>query len=303
MRKPSEYMDPATLEIINEFLLTRKNNRTKTEYFSYLNLLCDFCKKDLLCIGYDDAASYFEHLKMQHRNGDLAYETICVRLSCCKTFARFIAQNHPDMDYKDPFLRILLPAMEPRINPRRIPSLSELDSVLSTARGMSPMYYVILILAFRIGLTASNIVSITINRIFVENNTMFLIIPAQDNTKNDLYIKIPSDVQTLLTNYISKLPYMDQAGHIFYNKWKNPLTIKNMDSIVKQIVKISDVLEEYTIKDLRSRAILDMVNAGAEPSNIASYTRLSNLRINHFCNAVGIVGECPAELTNLRILA
>jgi len=302
MREPSEYLQSDTLDMIQTFLLTCKQSRTRTSYFSCLNIICDFCHKDFLEIDYEDARAFFDNMQSQYYNQSITHGTICVRLSCYNSFAKFVMRNYPECEYKNPFLLIPRPVIDTKINPRRIPSLTELDSVLTTAKSMSSMYYVILIFALRMGLSISKIVSIKKSHILCEAAGMFLYLPASDSTKNDLYVKVPEDVRQVLEDYIANIPFSDEEGHIFYNKWNNPLSIKNADEFIRVIMSKSDVLGKYTIKDLRSRAILDMVEAGADTESIATYTGLSNMRVQQFCNASGIVGACPAELVNLRVV-
>ena len=94
-----------------------------------------------------------------------------------------------------------------------------------------------------------------------------------------------------------------EKGHIFFNKHTRPLTIKNVTDNISKIIESSDVSEKYTMKDLRSRAVLELVKAGATPNQISEYTGLSQLRIKTFVSSEHLIdGSCLAELVNYRLI-
>lgn len=82
------------------------------------------------------------------------------------------------------------------------------------------------------------------------------------------------------------------------------MTLRNLDHLIKKIV--TESCYEYTMKGLRSRAILDMLNAavksGEDISQTMEYTRLHGLRLNSYVEATAYSKKCPANLVNIRIV-
>jgi site-specific recombinase XerD len=101
------------------------------------------------------------------------------------------------------------------------------------------------------------------------------------------------------------MPYIDESGHLFYNKHNNPLTARNLDAYFEKIWKKSGIETKYTLKDLRSRSILDMVSAairsGSDLPTVGAYVGIKDLRLNTYVSANTIVGDCPADLVNFQI--
>lgn len=304
MARTSKYLSDMFERYWRQYAATLKNERTEAEYRSAVSLLCDYAKKDFLAITEQDADAYFHYLTKRVIEGTLKKTTLNGRLYILNQVASYITENFPEEHYRNPFLLVQPErGIKNDINPSSIPSLAEIDQFLSHVD--SPMYYLIFCMAFRIALSAMDIVSLKLSIVQKFDDNYCLHYPPQDRFTPDRVVVLPKDIEELLLNYISNMSYIDEKGHLFYNKHHNPLTPRNLDAYFERTLKASGIETKYTLKDFRSRGILDMVSAAiksdADLSSVGSYVGIKNLRLNTYVSANTIVGDCPANLVNFSI--
>lgn len=302
MRKPSQFLsDYFKDDILKDFFQTVGNQRTRAEYFSYICILCDYAEKDFLELDSTDVSRFFQYMYTRYHNGTLARKTMNVRLSCYNSVARFIYDNYPSLDYINPFRNQQRFTVSDDVATCNVPSLAEMDKIMSAAHN-DEMYYLILALAGRAALTATAIKSIRIGNIVeTDSGTLGIIFPAKDDFHEPDIAVLPTDVSQLLRVYLSHYEYEDERSYLFYNKYKNPLSLRNIDKAVKKYVLKSGVSPEYTLKDIRSRAIVELSRANVPDSVIADYTGLTQKRVSAFKRAVHMSDTCPADLVNYRL--
>lgn len=308
MRRLSEFYSKEFAALLPEYGRTFKSKRTFDEYVGYINLLCNYLSKDFLEITTSDAQKYIDHLMNLYYDEKLSRKTICVRLSSYKSLASYLSEFHPDTYPSNQFEEIKRPeAPDGReVNPLSIPSLDEIDEFLSLA---DPMMYVIIMLIFRVGLSSTSIVrfrSPMLQKLPVgDKERYFIIYPPKNDFASEQQILLPDDVAKKLLIYIDSKKSKDTtgAGMVFFNKYGKPLTIRNLDSYFSKILEKSSCDKHYTLKDIRTRAILQLANSGASEESISDYVGLSQLRVKSFVNARYLVnGTCPADLVNIRMV-
>ena len=273
------------------------NRRTADEYVSYVNLICNKLGKDFLQITPQDADRYFAFLNSKLKDGTITRKTIGVRLSCYRTIAQYISDK--DSSYISPFLKVVRPSISSDINPDRIPSMEELD-VLMTEAKKDPKVFLIMAFATRMALSVSSILSLNISSVVEEDGRKYLFIPSNSDFKKDTYISVPEDVSLLIDSYIGSLPAGEKM--FFKNSRGNRMTLNNVDRIIRNLNKACGITD-YTLKDYRNRAILEMAANGASADVLCAYTGLSPLRIESFVKNKELVNTiCPAELVNYRLV-
>ncbi len=275
-----------------------KERRTIDEYISYVSMICNKYLKDFLDLTQDDVESYFYYLNSKLADGKITRKTIGTRLSCYRTLAQFISEK--DETYHSPFTRIIRPQTKADFDPNKIPTMRELDLIMSEAKS-DPQLFLILSLATRVGLSSSSILSLRYNSVMRERGHVYLFFAAKSDFKQDSFIQMPEDVAELIVNYCGdNLGASDSV--IFRNKYKNPLSLVNLDRAVAKVIKKCG-LDGYTLKDFRNRAILEMAQAGASPESLSGYTGLSPTRLESFITNKDLVsGTCPADLVNYRLI-
>lgn len=296
----SEYMSPGFIQhYLNPYLCKELHNkRTAKEYVGYIRLLCNSLQKDFLEITEIDAVSIMNLWQSKLHEGKLTRKTICVRLSCYNSIGRYISSV--DQEYVCPFSGIGRPHVVDQISPSQIPSMREIDQIMSAAVD-SEMYYLILALVTRACISSTKITKLTVNSIIHENGRVALIFSTGKTDDPYEVVTLPEDLAPIFEHYTSSLQNIDEARHLFYNKWGNALTIKNLDSAVAKIIKSSGIERQYTLKDLRTRGILELINAGADESAVMRYTGLGSMRTRQFAEAKGLISDCPADLVNYRL--
>lgn len=300
-RELSEYCSDKFKAYYEEYCFGVSNPRTVYEYAGYINLLCNYLGKDFLDIKESDAGKYRSYMMGRISEGNLTRQTVCVRLSCYKAVGRFISEKDSSGEYRNPFERIKRPELRTdEIKPERIPTMRELDELMSSAKA-DPTLYLILALATRVAFNVTTIAKIKREHLVQESGKLFIFVPPANEMSSERYVMLPSDVQALMEEYLAKTAEKGE-GALFYNKHGNPMTIRNIDSMVAKLIKNCDFKGKYTMKDFRSRALLELVKTGVDPDIISSYTGLRKMRINAFVNSSGLVsGTCPADLVNYQL--
>lgn len=299
MRAPSEYFSTDFMNRIwPAFRLEIKSAGTATEYFSVLCGISDYLQMDFLSISTEDALRYIGYLRERYHNGNLAIRTINMRIAVLRKMGSFIVERGLVKGYSDPFITINQEPVDDSVPVTRFPSIREFDAILSAAKNDDRMY-LILALAGRVGLNASKIIKLHRNHLVEIEGRLCICLRAKNVLEKDQVIVLPEDVRNLVVHYIETHPSSD--GLLFHNKHGRPLSLRNLDAAIAGILSASGVENNYTIKDFRTRAIIDLKNAGVSDSTVCEYVGISALRVSAFSKAAGIVGDCPADLVNFSL--
>lgn len=297
MNENPYYSEKTSGTLLPIFFQNYTNRRTSIEYSNYIGALCMYLKKDFLNITPEDAKKYYSYLYSKHVSGQISQQTINTRFSCYRTFGRFICENALHEGYSNPFLKICPETVDDNIKISNVPTMQELDVIMTSCD--SDMYYLILALAGRAAMRASEILHIRCEDISIDGGTV--IIETYRKNANSNSLVLPEDVSALMIKYLENYVAYDEAHYLFYNKHHNPLTARNLDSAIKRIVERSGVSHHYTLKDIRSRAIVDMKNANIDEDTISSYVGITKMRVSMYSNAAHAVRPCPADLVNYRL--
>lgn len=288
-------------QILKSFLATILNQGTETNYKNNIRMLCNYLQMDFLEITEEDANRYMQHLYSLYYKGELSRRTSNVRLSTYKTLSNYIEATYPELGFSNPFSNIKSTLFDANVPITHVPSMKDVDLLMSAVKD-DEMYYLILALAGRAALTAGNIVRINRNNMLVdEDGTVILTFPPSNNFKEPFSVIMPSDVSSLLISYINTHESPDGSGYVFFNRNQKPLRVYNIDMKFQKILKKSGVSEKYTIKDLRTRAIIDMKKNGVSTQDISAYTNLSAYRVGKFSRAASFSKMCPADLVNYKL--
>ena len=280
------------------FASTKKKPKTAEEYYKSARLLCDFAKKDFLAITTEDARAYFDYLKTLQAENKLSDRTIKMRFVGFNQLARYICAAFPEYMHENPFENIILPFAEENMKYQRIPSLAEIDKLLSAARDNEQMF-LILCLISRMGLTAGECIRLSAGQIVETGENSIAISCIEKDGKMEILRPVPEDVKVILLDYIKK---MESSGVLFRNEWNKPLTERNLDYQLKKYSSLAGIETKCSVKDLRNRAILSMLQANASPEEVSMYAGIGMVRVKQFVREGNILAECPADLVNYRIV-
>lgn len=303
MRKLCDFCSEEFKEMYADYGCSVNTVSTLDEYTSYLNMLCTYLGKDYLDITEEDAQRYISHLLSKNSAGNLSKKTICVRLSCYKAVGRYVEQVKKG--FASPFKRIRRPdKADDRINPDRIPSITELDAFMTVVKD-DPMFFLIYALATRVGLSASTILQLKDSDVIIEDmaaageerSIVILRLPSK-GLSSERFITLPSDVGEITKRYLAVAVPVD--GYIFTNQHNRPMTIRNLDSATERFVRKSGI-NRYTMKDFRNRAILELAKSGVDLETIGEYAGLARMRVGTLATSKSIIGTCPVDMVNYQL--
>ncbi len=297
MQKSIYMSDLFAERIYPAFASTKKKPRTAADYFQSARLICEFCQKDFLELTEDDANRYHEYLLEQEANGKISNRTIKVRFVGFNQLARFVCAGYPDEMECNPFEKIALPLTEEHLKYQRIPTMKEIDDLLTAAKDDKQMY-LILCLICRMGLTAAETVKLRRQQIVeIDEKSIGIICVGKDGT--EILRPVPEDVSEILLEYIKE---SGAESELFHNEWNKPLTERNLNYLIKKYSALAGLETKCSVKDLRNRAILSMIQANASPEDVAQYAGIGMVRVKQFVKEGNIIAECPADLVNFRII-
>lgn len=298
------YLSELFMDYFTEFInQNAMSDNTRKEYLYRIRHICDWCEKDFLDITAQDAEKYFNYLQNQRASQDISRRTIYGRYNTCCNVSSFI-QNQGANEYRNPFTSLKICAPDNECVPlHSIPSSEAMDTILEKAP--DEMYYLVFALAFRVALSLSEILSLTTNHIVESGDVMFIRCNAR-KTIPARTVALSEDIANLMRNYLNNMPYMDEQGHLFYNKYKNPLTMDNATRCLRKIMKECNFDEKYTLRGFRSRSILDMVVATAKKEacmeDVADYVGIRSHRLAAYVkSSSGVIINTPANLVNINI--
>lgn len=333
-----EYLSENFKGILDEFFKERISNpRTRNEYLSNIRHFCDYIGKDFLEADEGDARRYYAHLLYRYeKENSISRNTIGVRFYTYSSVANYIISESQDEYFKNNiFAEYKTPKFNDCVAPDKIITLEELDLLYSAAKE-NHMHFLIIALAHRACLKATDITRLCIGNIVcydyikkiapthtdragLKENSYFIHIVSNNKNKNDTCILLPDDVREVLLEYLKLLNVdtnllattsdnvkatssTDAEGHLFYNKAKNKLTIRNIDSIMASLVSKANLQSKYTLQDIRNRGIIDMCSAAQDINDIMQYTNLKNTRIRTLANSAKFINNCPANGVNYRLI-
>lgn len=283
------YMSDITKTAFNEFIKTLSKN-TAGHYRLNVGQFLSFVEKDFLECTEEDARDYIDSLYAKKEKGYLKIGTLKAKLSSLAGFENFLIEHK--IKEESIFENIKRPFIEKQARVYKIPTYEELDKILeSTKTGPEYLYPIACIIA-RMGIKPGAVIKLQSKDVVADMNNPYIVV--QGNNKNPARtVPIPKD---LLPIFIKLL---DEAycNSLFYNKHGKPLTQRVLEYSFQKAVK--EVSLEYTLNNLRDRALIDMLQSGAKEDEVSEYTGTGLTRL-HAYKGIGVM-PCPADLVNIKI--
>lgn len=255
------------------------NSRTKQEYHNICNGFSKFCEKDFLDAVYDDAAAYMHYLVNDRK---LSENTIKSRFCCLSRIARHISEH---LNFNDIFADFFTTAKQTAIAVSHVPSLRELDEILEVAKlNYSSMYYIIISLVIRCALTATEIVSLSIDSVKNDGNIVYL--KTCTGGKMNTAI-VPDDLINIFNDYIKSVTGLYKDNMLFHNSKDTPLSVKVLDINVRKIITAAGY-PDYNLRKIRGGAIVRSLK-NADIEKVKSYTGLKDLALMRYIPAADTI--------------
>lgn len=296
------YFSEKFKEILENFLSEKfKSERSRIEYARIVRMLCEYLHMDFLDLTYDNVEPFLQYQVNKVREGRITKETYNVRKSACTAVANYIVDNHPELDFENPFSEHMPYRVDSLTIPaRRIPSLSDVDKLLLACKDNDKIFLIVS-LALRMALTSTEIITLKISNIQVVDGVPYITLLDKYRGTVSRMLQIPEDIYPLLLAYIQTHP---TEQYIFLTKTGNPYSIRSLDKAIHKCRQDAGVT--CTLQELRTRTVLEMTkNAQANDvslSVVGNYTGIGEQRLSAFANTEMDLSRSPVALSMIRII-
>lgn len=254
----------------------------------------------LLDVAAIDAEAYYQAMLTRQHDHTLSSYTVSVRIKICSDFYAWLR----DSEYIDtnPFSHISVPVLEDRPFTEKVPTASEIDDALAAAEEMGEDAYLALCLVVRMALTDTDIRTLKKDCVIEHEGVVAFRFFDEDGKTPDRYVTVPEDLKAAVLEYVSKC----STEYMFPSNRKKQYSVKGLERRNEKIMMAAGLKGKYSMKDFRTRAILQMLYDGADEREVCRYANLSMRRI-HSYQASPLMGSmmlasCPANVSRLKIV-
>lgn len=278
MRKPSEYASQLTLSAWLDFS-KRLEAVSRNSYCGDINEYMDFCRKDLLETKRIDADRYYEYLLSKVRDAKMKATTMGKKIREIHKFSEYIAHEKAKYQapgvFEDFFYEYLirLVSADQLVSP--VP-VEHLDALLKVAES-NPMYYTMLVLFGRMGLSSTEVCALKPNDLVSDPNGVFIILRESDEMRY-----VPEDAAAVLEHYLS---LRKDCEYLFYNRSQNKLNVQYCHLMMKKLTKEAGV-PGYSARDLRNTCGSILFAYGAKPEQVATQLGITQMHIKRYDNVL-----------------
>lgn len=287
------YMSDTTHMMMRSFLLNLSINSQKT-YRQAIEEVCRFTCKDFRLISEEDAYMYYKELMRKLELKQIKKTTIRPKLVILNRFALFIQENFDD-EFTNVFKDLDMPSVEEKVDAERIPSWEELDAVLAAARAYSDTLFLICVMVAKMGIIPTKLLQLKRSDLFLDAEQPYIHIVGAYR-KNGNHIVLPADIHEMLTKYLDTM-VIGPDDVLFYNSKGKPLTLRVLDWQLEKAQSIAGVEHPYTLRSIKSVAVVSMLSSGVALGDVCDYTGLSARRAALYTKVYN--KPCPADLTHI----
>jgi len=301
--KESKIISEKTEQIINDYALALKSEKSRKEYYYIIRGFCDYCGKDYLKAGVEDFKLYFESMKTAAKNGEKSHKTIGKVYSVLSNFSAYIvsnAENYGITGFYNHLMKIAKPEISHNITIQNIPSMEQLDKIYTAAQNDALMYCVIA-LVNKCALTVDQICNLQMRSFIMDSeNNCGMIFPYQYSA--DRYIKLPDDVRDILNDYVA-IAREAKGDYLFCNKRGGQITPRVLQNRMQMVVERAAGEEEwkFSLQDIRNMSAVLMLKGGGEADEVADYIGIQTQWMQRYDRAVVEFAEAPCDYINLSI--
>lgn len=189
--------DETKIKLIDPFLKTLKQESTQKDYLLSIESFANLTQKNLLKITSKDAQLWKKHLEEKAENKTLKYSTALKKFRHLSSLYHYAARNNIA---KNPFTQVTMEEAEPVIRYVKLPSITEIDSVLTLLKSKHDFSLLLtVLLSFKCMMTISEICNLKLSDFFqtADGDYYFHIRP--ENTWTEArYCYLPEDVAKIV---------------------------------------------------------------------------------------------------------
>ncbi len=268
-----------------QFLLHFKSDTTKASYEADLAEFLGFIKKDFLDMEQRDADQFFTYLQKKVKAGVLRASTVSKKIRELHSLAAYILENQQELevilrsDYRDWFAEYL-PQLERQEKFVKMVPLADIDRLLQAVQD-DMLAYTILVLLYRVGLSATEIIALYPED-FGRYEEGVYVFPKK--RKEPAYV--PEDAWKVLETYLAE---KENAGNepegepLFLNRQGRPLNLMYISRMLKKTAEKAGT-PFYSAQQLRNSCGVTLYAYGAEAGQVASSLGITQTQIRRYRN-------------------
>ena len=299
-RRTYEFLKEEELNMIEEICNEiRKSHDSKKNMVYIVSSFAEFCKGELFNVSDDQVEAYLSFLKEGVVNKRFKEQyCACIFLELRAFYDRAALLGYvmesPFTGMENPF------KFQTKLDMSDVPSLSEVDHLL-TLCDSNPTLKLFVLLAFRMGLTISEMVGLEKkNFIFnVEDGRTYLKIWRHiDGVQKEAYLLVPGDLISYISNMASSTS--KDFPYLFRNQKGRPFAVRTVQQLLGWLQEGEKKV--ITLSQLRSLFIYLMLVKRVPMDKITAYT---NVRGDWFFKYESIPKELifdAAEYVNIKVV-
>jgi len=291
------YLSDEVIVLWEDFSLSLKTVKAKNDYFTIIHDITNFTKKDFLELTPFDAVHFFDQLKIEYQKGNQTKKTINQKLNKLRSFSNFLMNSPKLNSYENPFYLVDPINDSSYIDPQTIPSIEEMDHILSICRQDITLFTTISMI-LRCAFTVGEICSMQWKDLLEDANHNYGIKIKKHNKER--IVKIPEDIMMLIQQYMNIRK--QQSEWLFTNKRGNQLKIRDLERLYQKYFPVNQFKYPYKLQDIRNASITYMMKSGAPQNKIADYIGISPNWLFRCKKAVAELELAAVDFVNIKIV-
>lgn len=263
--------------IWKDFIQRLKSERSIATYKADLTEFLEFRKKDFLELSEDDVKAYYSFLSAKVDEGKIQPNTMGKKFRELHSLAEFIEKNRAEYEvpdsFDDYFYPYLLQVAKVDDLAKTIPS-EHIDKLLTACRE-DHMFFCMLALIFRVGLSSTELIELREDDFSEYDNGVFVFIEAREE-----WCYVPDDAAKIVADYLYR---REPNVYLFYNSKGNKMNIMYISRLMKKWCKKAGV-PEYSAQTLRGACASTMFSYGATPAQVAKQMGVTTTQIKRYKN-------------------
>lgn len=189
-------------KLIDPFLSSLKQELTRKDYLLSIQSFTELIQKDLPDAKPSDAKRWKEALEEKAANGTIKYSTALKKFRHLSSFYHFTER----FDLENPFSSVTMEEAEPVIRYTKLPSITEIDSVLTLLKQKKDYKLLItILLSFKCMMTISEICNLKLSDFLqTADGSYYFHIRPKNTWTEPRYCYLPEDIAELILSHFNQ---------------------------------------------------------------------------------------------------
>lgn len=277
--KSSEYFSDEFLTKVWAYFANKytKSSHSLDNVYSSLRRMCEYLQKEPLKVTSADAERYKAHLLSLADARKLKISYVMASFAQIKSFYslitehKFVLAEYVGISYTDPFQFVYISRQtENELTYQDLPSMEDVDKLLTYFKERNYMMYAAVILAYVMGLTVEELAKLKKNNIVRDQTNYYISFEKRAYADDNRYLLLKNDVADVLFSTISKSspPFI----YVLCNKDKQ-YSVRSLQRHLADGCKELEI-PNITFSSLRNAALCMMLQGGCSVEEVARHAGL-----------------------------